>query len=95
VGVEERFLATYQDVAEAVRDGRQSLGLSQSELASQTGVEREFITDLEAGHPRAELPKLLDVLNALNIHAVALPAPPPPKIRMEEVNLIEVVARFA
>jgi len=93
--MEERFLATYYDVAQAVQSGRQTLGLSQNELANLAGVGSEFIIDLEAGHPRAEIANVLKVLKALKIHALALPPLPPSKVRMEDVDLAKVVARFA
>ncbi|WP_248491895.1 helix-turn-helix transcriptional regulator [Tsukamurella sp. PLM1] len=71
----ERFLNTPDAVAAAVRDGRTAQGLAQAELARRAGVGRRFVVDLEAGHPRAELGKVLAVLSALGIHATALPAP--------------------
>ncbi|BDH57364.1 hypothetical protein MTP03_23030 [Tsukamurella sp. PLM1] len=75
VGAVERFLNTPDAVAAAVRDGRTAQGLAQAELARRAGVGRRFVVDLEAGHPRAELGKVLAVLSALGIHATALPAP--------------------
>lgn len=88
-----RFLTTPQSVADAVRSARIERGLSQAALAVQAGVGRRFVVDLESGHPRAELAKVLAVLGVLEIHALALPAPKITK-RPEDVDLHDVVRRF-
>jgi len=75
----DRFLSTSADVAEAVRAQRAVLRLTQQQVADRARVSRRFVRDLEAGHPRAELDKTLAVLHAVRIHALAIPAPPPPK----------------
>lgn len=88
-----RFLTTPDAVAAAVRGARAEQKLSQAELATRAHVDRRFIIELEAGHPRSELGKVLCVLEALDIHATALPGPP-----LQErpaINLTEVVSRFA
>jgi len=92
--MESLFLATPSDVAKAVRSGRAAKKLSQAELATRAHVGRRFIVDLEAGHPRAELGKVLNVLEALDIHALALPSPPVTQ-RLEDVDLTKVIERFA
>jgi len=89
-----RFLATPEAVAQAVREARAERGLSQAEVARAAGVGRRFVVELEAGHPRAELAKVLAVLQAVGVHAMALPAPPAPG-PLEEVDLTAAVARFA
>jgi HTH-type transcriptional regulator/antitoxin HipB len=71
-----RFLATALDVAEAVRAERAARRFTQLQLANRAGVSPEFVADVEAGHPRAELGKVLQVLDALEIHALALPSVP-------------------
>jgi len=70
-------MATSEDVAEVVRTQRASLRLSQQQVATTAGVTRQFVSDLENGHPRAELGKMLAVLSALQVHALAIPTPPP------------------
>jgi HTH-type transcriptional regulator/antitoxin HipB len=92
--MERRFLTSAQAVAQAVRQARQQAGLSQVDLAAKAGVGRRFVVDLEAGHPRAELAKVLAVLEAVGIHAMALPAPPVTRT-LQDVDLDAVVARFA
>ena len=93
VGVERLFLTTPERVAQVVRSRREGAGLSQAALAARAGVGRRFVMELEAGHPRAELGKVLAVLSALGVHATALPGPP---MRSgDDVDLHEVVSRFA
>ena len=48
-----------------VRERRQELHLSQKQLADLAGVSRKFLVSLEAGHPRAELGKTMQVLKAV------------------------------
>lgn len=86
------FLNTSERVAEAVRSSRRARGWSQEHLAKQAGVGRRFVHDLEVGHPRAEIGKVLDVLDALEIHAIALPSVPSPQKR-GEINLKKVAGR--
>ncbi len=77
-----------------MRSTRAALGLSQLALAKRAGVGRRFVVDLESGHPRAELGKVLAVLDALDIHALALPSVRMPS-RVDDVDLDVVIARFA
>lgn len=53
------------------------MAFTQAELADKAGVGRKFVVELEAGHPRAELAKVLDVLDALGIDATAQPREEP------------------
>lgn len=89
-----KFLATTEAVAETVHTQRLANGWSQAELAAKAGVGRRFVVDLEAGHPRAELAKVLSVLDALGVHALALPSEPVPH-DLDAVDLDAVVERFA
>lgn len=54
-----------------VRDARRRLHLTQAELAEQAQVSRTFVIDLERGHERAELGKVIAVLGALNLELSA------------------------
>ena len=72
-----RFLTSSDDVAEAVRTERARLRLTQAQVGELAGVSRQFVIDVEAGHPRAEIDKVLAVLDAVQVHALALPAPAP------------------
>jgi len=75
---EQRYFITSQDVADTIRAQRAIRRWSQTALAERAGVGRRFIVDLEAGKPTVELGKTLKVLDALDIHAVALPPAPTP-----------------
>lgn len=81
-----RYLRTVESVASAVREARIDLGLTQAQLATKAGVGRRFIVDLEAGHDRAELAKVLTVLDAVDIHASVLP-PAVKRTRPQDVDL--------
>ncbi len=70
------FIDTPQRLAEVVASRRAELGLTQADLAARAGVGRRFIVDLEHGHPRAELAKVLGVLDALGLHPRAIPVAP-------------------
>ncbi len=50
-----------------IRDQRQSLKMTQDDLALATGVGRRFIIDLEAGKPSCELGKALLVAETLGL----------------------------
>ena len=76
VRMKRKFLHTPQRLGVVVREERQELGITQNDLAQRAGVGRRFVVELEAGHERAELGKVLAVLSALNIRPLALPDPP-------------------
>jgi y4mF family transcriptional regulator len=90
-----RFLNTVDRVAQTVRERRKELRLTQQKVADLAGVSRKFISELESGHPRAELGKLLAVLDVLGIQASALPAIPAGSNNVDDIDLTEAVARFA
>lgn len=87
------FLNTPDAVGDAVRTERARRHWTQTYLAKQAHVGRRFVVDVESGHPRAELGKVLAVLEALEIHATALPSVATPK-RREDVDLKAAVRRF-
>ncbi|WP_262495449.1 helix-turn-helix domain-containing protein [Paeniglutamicibacter gangotriensis] len=60
-------IATVARVASTVRETRESLHLTQDQLAESAQVSRTFIGNLENGHTRAELGKVLDVITALGL----------------------------
>lgn len=81
VNTVRRFIDTTERLAEVVRVRRHEQGWTQAELAVRAGVGRRFVVDLEAGHPRAELAKTLQVLAALGVQPLAVPVPPPTTTR--------------
>ena len=67
--------------ADLVRDGRTLLDLSQAELAARSGVSREAIARLEAGHGGMAARDLERLLAALDEGGVALAASGRPDLR--------------
>ncbi len=58
-------ITSTRDLAAAVRGRRQSLGLSQADLATRAGVSRPWLSDVEAGKPTAEIGLVLRLVDAL------------------------------
>jgi HTH-type transcriptional regulator / antitoxin HipB len=56
------------DLSALVRGRRQTLGLSQEELADRANVSRQWISAFERGRPGAELRLILRLLEALELH---------------------------
>jgi transcriptional regulator with XRE-family HTH domain len=58
---------TLHQVASAARGRRQSLGLSQSQVANSLGVSRRWMRDFEAGDGGAHFETVLRLLDLLGI----------------------------
>ncbi|MFD1203434.1 helix-turn-helix domain-containing protein [Leucobacter albus] len=56
---------TIDRLAAVVKRARVETGLTQADLAKLAGVSRQFVIEVEAGHPRAEIAKVFQVLGAL------------------------------
>lgn len=65
---------TPRELGLVVRERRHDLRLSQQELADRAGVSRPWLVSVEAGHPRAELGKLLLLLAELGLSVDLAPA---------------------
>jgi y4mF family transcriptional regulator len=75
--MEERpFIDTVERLAQVVHQARKERGLTQAELAERAEVGRRFIVDIESGHPRAEIGKVMRLLRALDLRPRAIPAMP-------------------
>ena len=59
-------------LARAVSEMRKNTGLTQEALATKAGVSRKFVVEVEKGHPRAELEKVLQLFRALELSPVVL-----------------------
>lgn len=70
-------MTTPEAVARVVREERTAQGWSPAELAYRANVDEQFVDQLERGHDRAALAQVLAVLDALNVHATALPSTAP------------------
>jgi len=55
------------DIGAVIRDRRKQLRLNQAALAKKIGISRQWVIDVERGHPRAELALVLRAISALNI----------------------------
>ena len=60
-------------LGEALRAQRTRLGLSQQEVADLSGVSINVIRQVEAGKPRAQLTKVLDILTAVGLQFTITP----------------------
>jgi y4mF family transcriptional regulator len=59
-----------QNLGNAIRQHRKSMGLSQLNAAGLCGVGERFLSELERGKPTAEIGKVLQVLNRLGLRLV-------------------------
>ncbi|HYU83569.1 MAG TPA: helix-turn-helix domain-containing protein [Kribbellaceae bacterium] len=58
---------TVRDLGAAVRQARTEHHLTQAELAKRVGVSRDWVVRLERGHPRLEMQRVLDALEAVGV----------------------------
>jgi HTH-type transcriptional regulator / antitoxin HipB len=61
------LVRTSTDLGAVIRDRRKQLKLDQAAFAKKIGVGREWVIQIEKGHPRAELGLALRAIDALNI----------------------------
>lgn len=61
------LIRTPVDFGAVIRDRRKQLKLDQAALARRIGVSRQWVIEMERGHPRAELNLVLRALDALDI----------------------------
>lgn len=67
VGTVVVVISSPAKLGEVIRARRIELGRTQSQLAARAGVSRWWITQIEAGKPRAELGLILKVLYTLDL----------------------------
>ena len=70
------FINTVERLASVVKEARKSLDLTQAQLAEKADVSRQFVIEIEAGHPRAEVGKVFALLAALGLSPQAIPVLP-------------------
>lgn len=63
----DMFARTPKDIGHVIRQARKTKGLTQKELALQSGVWQETISKIENGAASARLETLFDVLAALDM----------------------------
>lgn len=61
------LVRTPSDLGAVLRDRRKKLKLNQATFAKRIGVSRQWVIEIERGHPRAELGLVLRALDALDI----------------------------
>jgi y4mF family transcriptional regulator len=61
------LIRTPADLGAIVRDRRKQLKLDQATFAKRIGVSRQWVIEIEHGHPRAELALVLRAIDTLNI----------------------------
>ncbi|MCA1544343.1 MULTISPECIES: type II toxin-antitoxin system Y4mF family antitoxin [Bradyrhizobium] len=61
------LIRTPGDLGAVIRDRRKRLKLDQATLAKRIGVSRQWVIEVEHGHPRAELALVLRALDVLGI----------------------------
>ena len=61
------FIRTPVDLGAVIRDRRKQLKLDQSTLAKRIGVSRQWLIEVERGHPRAAVGLVLRAIDALGI----------------------------
>lgn len=61
-----------EEIGQAVRIARRSLGVTQRQLAMAAGTGLRFVIDLEKGKPTCQLGKTLAILNTLGVEMALL-----------------------
>ncbi|WBQ09728.1 helix-turn-helix domain-containing protein [Hyphomonadaceae bacterium ML37] len=62
-----------KQMGQIIQRRRKALGMSQTELASRTGVRQELISRIEGGHDGAKLSTICDLLAALGLEMTIAP----------------------
>nr|WP_245452346.1 helix-turn-helix domain-containing protein [Bradyrhizobium forestalis] len=84
---------TRPDVGAVIRDRRKRLKLDQSTLAKRIGVSRQWVIDVEHGHPRAEVALLLRALDVLGIRWTPIVERLPAATSAVDINAIVTKAK--
>ena len=88
------LLRTPADLGAVVRDRRKELKLDQATLAKRIGVSRQWVIEIEHGHPRAELALVLRTIDVLDIHLDVSTAPVTDRCRRSgTIDIDSIVAK--
>lgn len=74
--VRDPFIHTFERLAGIVNEALDEIDASKEEIAAKANVSVFFIEEIAAAHPRAELGRVVSVLEALGVKPRALPALP-------------------
>lgn len=88
-------VSNVEELGAAIRRRRRQLALDQQSLAERVGVSRQWIVEIEAGKPRAEIGLLLRTMNVLGLQLEIIspgvetrhPAADPPAARRRRRGL--------
>ena len=83
--MEER-VRNSMELGRAIRDTRETAGLTQEQLGKKAFVSRRWLVRVEQGHDTAEVGKVIDVLRALGLDFALVPRP-----HVKEPTLAEVL----
>ena len=84
------LVRTPADLGAVIRDRRKQLKLDQATLAKRIGASRQWVIEIERGHPRAELGL---VLRALDVLGIAIDAGDQAKRTAGVVDIDAIVAK--
>jgi HTH-type transcriptional regulator / antitoxin HipB len=86
------LIRTPTDLGAVLRDRRKELKLDQANLAKRIGVSRQWVIEVEHGHPRAELALVLRAADILGIQLDAS-ITPDQRRRPGTVDIDSIVAK--
>ena len=83
----DRSVRTVEALGAAIRKRRRKMGWDQQELAQRVRVSRQWIVEIEAGKPRAEIGLLLNTLQALDLRMEIVPEDALPKGALDLIKV--------
>lgn len=88
------WIVTPADIGAAIRERRIALEMDQGALATRIGATRQWVINVEQGHPRAALGLVLRTLAALDLTLNALPTKPTaPGTKTPDIDAIVATAK--
>ena len=70
IRIMQHIIRTTEELGQAIRAERKTLGLTQGDLAAATGVSLRFLSELERGRASAGVGRVLRVLEMLGLNVV-------------------------
>ncbi|WP_083850461.1 helix-turn-helix domain-containing protein [Rhodovulum sp. PH10] len=86
------LIRTPADLGAVIRDRRKHLKLDQATLARRIGASRQWVIEVERGHPRAELALVLRAIDILGIRLDATVGPETNEPPSDGVDIDAIVA---
>ncbi|MBP1324946.1 DNA-binding XRE family transcriptional regulator [Leucobacter exalbidus] len=71
------FIHSVARLARVMKEARAEAGITQEQLAAKANIPLDYIVDVEAGRPRAEVGRAVIALKALGLNPRAVPATHP------------------